>query len=362
MGRAIPALAAILGLLALAGCAEPGSDVDEIAPTVVSVAPTDGAMTASIYAELVVTFSEELDPASIGASTLTLDAGMVAVPGLVTVSGALVTFTPDAPLEYSTLYSATLGTGPTDLAGNPLAAGQSWEFTTGAAGSGPLFVDLGTAGNFVILAKSAISTVPDSVITGDVGISPAALSFMTGFAETLDVGGVFATAPQVTGTLYAANMNVPTPATMTTAVSDMEVAYTDAAGRTDNANIDLYTGNLGGQTLAPGLYTWDRSVTIPGDLTLQGNGNPNDVWILQMTGSLSLAAATDILLTNGAKAENVFWQVAGQVTTGATSHFEGIILCMTSITLGTNATMNGRALAQTAVHLDQSTLAEPIIP
>ncbi len=221
---------------------------------------------------------------------------------------------------------------------------------------GPAPVLLGTAGNFVILAKTGVSTVPPSAITGDVGVSPAATSYLTGFSLTL-VGTTSATSTQVTGNLYGADMTTPTNSNLTTAVSDMETAYTDAAGRPTPDVLNLGTGEIGGQTLVPGLYTWTTGVTISSDVTL--SGGPNDVWILQIPGNLTMSAAKNVILGGSAQAKNIFWQVAGAVDVGAGAHFEGIMLSQTAITLKTGASMNGRALAQTAVALDQNVVTQP---
>src|SRR5205085_4149133 len=121
---------------------------------------------------------------------------------------------------------------------------------------------------------------------------------------------------------------------------NMESAYTDAASRPTPDFLELGTGNIGGLTLAPGLYKWTSTVTIPSDVTVSGGAN--DVWIFQTTGDLTMSAAKNVTLSGGALAKNIFWQVAGQVTVGANSHFEGIILGKTSVTLQTGATMNGR--------------------
>lgn len=222
---------------------------------------------------------------------------------------------------------------------------------------GPDAVVLGTAGDFAILAKTAISTVPDSVITGDIGISPEAESSMTGFSQT--AAGGHSLSDQVTGFLYAADMADPTPAKMTTAISDMETAYTDAAGRVDPDFLDAHTGLIGGATLLPGLYKWNTTVSALTNVTLSGGSD--DTWIFQVEGDLSIAGAVQVILAGGAQAGNIFWQVTGTVTMGATSHFEGVILGMTSITMNNQATMNGRALAQTNVALDMATVTEPIL-
>jgi hypothetical protein len=217
-------------------------------------------------------------------------------------------------------------------------------------------VNLRTAGSYAILAKSAISTVPTSAVTGNLGLSPAAGSYITGFSLTADSTNVFATSPQVTGKVFAANYTSPTPSALTTAVGDMELAYTDAAGRAPTVT-ELGAGNIGGMTLSPGVYKWGTGLLIPTNVTL--NGNATAVWIFQIARDLTMSSARSINLTGGALAKNVFWQVAGRVDLDTTSHIEGVVLSQTAITLRTGATVKGRLLAQTAVAIDGSTVVEP---
>ncbi len=226
-----------------------------------------------------------------------------------------------------------------------------------AGSNAPLPVSLGTAGTFAILTKTGISTVPSSSVTGDIGVSPAAATYLTGFSLVADPTNLFSRSPQVVGKAYAANYAVPTPANMTTAVSDMQTAYSDAAGRIHPNFLELHTGNLGGLTLVPGLYKWTSSMTMPTTVTISGRAT--DVWIFQTSGNVTMASAVRINLSGGARAKNIFWQVAGNVALGTTSHFEGILLCKTDVTLKTGATMNGRILSQTAVALQQATVTQP---
>jgi hypothetical protein len=163
----------------------------------------------------------------------------------------------------------------------------------------------------------------------------------------------------VTGNVYAADNAVPTPSNLTTAVSDMETAYTNAAGRAPGFT-ELFAGDLSGKTLAPGCYKWSTGVVINSDVTL--NGGPNDVWIFQVAGNLTQASATNVILTGGALPKNIFWQVAGGtgVALGTTAHFEGVILAQKAITLNTGAMINGgRLLAQSAVTLISNTITQP---
>ena len=187
------------------------------------------------------------------------------------------------------------------------------------------------------------------------GLSPAATSYVTGLSLTAATG--YATSAQVTGKIYAADMAAPTGINLTTAVDNMLTAYTDAAGRPFPDFSELGTGNIGGKTLAPGLYKWTTTVTMPSNVTISGSAN--DVWIFQIAQDLTMSSAVNVTLTGGAQAKNIFWQVAGQATFGTTSHFEGIILSMTGITFQTGASFKGRALSQTAVVLDGNAVIMP---
>lgn len=222
---------------------------------------------------------------------------------------------------------------------------------------GPNPVNLLSAGDFVILAKSAITTVPGSVITGDVGISPAAASDMEGFSLVADASNEFSTSTQVVGKIYASDYAPPTPSKLTTAISDMEAAYSDAVGRSNPTATELGSGDISGMTLTPGLYKWGTGLLINTDVTL--HGGPNDVFIMQVAGGITQAANVRITMSGGLQPKNVFWAVADVVSIGTGAHFEGVILAQTSIALDTGATINGRLLAQTAVTLDQSTVTQP---
>ncbi len=240
--------------------------------------------------------------------------------------------------------------------GNASDAPSSTDGANGDAALSTQSVNLGTAGQYAILAKSAISTVPTSAITGDLGLSPAAASFITGFALSADATNVFSTSPQVTGKVYAADYSVPSPSNLTTAVGDMQTAFTDAAGRAPDVT-ELGAGNIGGKTLAPGVYKWSTGLLIPTDVTL--GGAATDVWIFQIAQDLTMSSATHVVLSGGAVPANVFWEVAGAVNVGTTAHLEGVVLSQTAITLATGASINGRLLAQTAVSIDGSTVVAP---
>ena len=223
----------------------------------------------------------------------------------------------------------------------------------GGLGQGPAPVVLGTAANYVILAKSGISTTGVTAVSGDIGLSPLAASGITGFSLTMDGSGTFATSPIVAGKVFAATYTAPTPANLTTAVNDMLTAYTDAAGRAADYT-ELGAGNIGGMTLPPATYKWGTGVLITTDVTL--SGGPNDVWIFEIAKDLVMSSGTKITLSGGAQAQNVYWQVFGILDIGTTAHFRGIALSQTAITVKTGGLVNGRLLAQTAVTLDAATV------
>lgn len=226
------------------------------------------------------------------------------------------------------------------------------------AAASPAPVDLGTAGHFAILTKTGITNVPISNITGDMGVSPIAAASITGFSLIADSTNTFSTSSQVTGKIYAANYAPPTPANLTTAVSNMQTAYTDAAGRAPDFT-ELYAGNLSGRTLTPGVYKWSTGVLVTSNVTLAGPSNA--VWIFQIAGNLTMGSGAKVLLSDGAQAGNIFWQVGGGmgVEIGTTAHVEGTILSQKAIHLRTGASLNGRALAQTAVTLAKNRIVIP---
>ena len=324
------------------------------APTVISTDPANLATGVLLYKVIKATFSVPMNQATITGTTFTIKQGTTPVAGVVTYTGSTASFTPSNNLVPGTSYTATITSAAKDLSGYPLANDYVWNFKTNIP-SGLAVVNLGSAGNYVILAKTGISNISTSAITGDLGLSPAATSYITGLSLTNATG--YATSAQVTGKIYAADMAAPTGINLTTAVENMITAYNDAAGRPTPDFLELGTGNIGGQTLTPGLYKWTTTVTMPSDVTISGGAN--DVWIFQISQNLLMSNGVHITLIGGAQAKNIFWQVAGQATLGTTSHFEGIILSMTGITLQTGASFKGRALAQTAVVLDGNTVVLP---
>jgi hypothetical protein len=309
------------------------------------------------------TFSQPMNPATIASfpagslRTFTLaDEQGNNVPGTVAMNTAhtVATFTPSAPaLNPNMSYVATVSTAAASAAGIASAAPVTWKFTTkNIPFTGQEPVTLGTAGTFAILTKTGITDVYASAINGDVGSSP-----ITGAAVLL-------TCPEVaTGTIYTVDAAGPLPCRttnatfLTAAIGDMAIAYNDAAGRSLPDATELGAGQIGGLTIAPGLYKWSSNVLISTSVTL--SGGPNDVWIFQIAGGITQASATSVTLTGGALPKNVFWQAADNVSIGTTAHFAGVVLGQTLIAVKTGASVNGRLLAQTAVTLQQNAVTQP---
>jgi len=353
-------------------------------PTVGSSSPSSGATNVPIGTnssgnvvtgtQLTANFSQAMNPATIVSPLLTFTLAETAtgtnVPGTVTMNGAntAATFTPTALLMPNTGYTATITTAATSAGGTAMPNPIAWSFTTKAgAAIGQAPVNLLSAGNFAILAKTAITDVPPSAITGNIGLSPT-----TG-------AGINVTCAEMTGTIftvdaaYVGSGNVtcvaPGPGANKTlvdnAVLDMGTAYNDALGRTNPDATELGAGDISGLTLAPGLYKWSTSVMVNTDVTLTGGAD--DVWIFQIAGDLDIAAGGSVpagikvVLAGGAKATNIFWQVGGPTgaTLGTFSTFNGIILSAKQVRVRTGAVVNGRLFADTQVTLQQNPVTQP---
>ena len=382
-----PSLSAVLISAVLAGCGggstvegqsprsiETRSDIS-LVPTVTSTSPINfGEKTSTStqnYDSMAVTgtvvtatFSQAMDAATITSdpagvrTTFTLKETMGdAVPGIVTMSGdnKQAIFTPNAhALAANTQYTATVTTAAAAADANhaPLANAVTWSFTTSPI---PFIardpVNLGSAGSFAILTQTGITDVYKSAVKGDVGTSP-----ITGAALLLSCD-------EVVGDIYTVDAGGPpcattAPSKLTTAIGDMGFAYDDAAGRMFPDHTELGNGEIGGLTLTPGLYKWGTGVLISTDVTLIGG--PTDVWIFQIAGTVGQASGTQVHLTGGALAKNVFWQSAGAVSIGTTAVFEGVMLAKTMVAVKTGATVNGRLLAQTAVTLQMNQVNQPL--
>jgi Ice-binding-like/Bacterial Ig-like domain len=336
-------------------------------PTVISSSPSNGATTVPTSTnnsnnvvtatQVTATFTQPMDAATVNLLTFTVkETTGNNVPGTVMMdeTNTVATFTPtSSALNPNTSYTATVTMAAKNAGGVAMANPIAWRFTTAAVVfTGQTSVPLGTAGRFAILTKSGITDVFASAINGDVGASP-----ITGAAIHLKCTEV------KTGTIYSVNAagplpcRVTDPTLLTKAVGDMEIAYTDAAGRILPDFIDLGAGKIGGLTLVPGLYKWNTGVLISKNVTI--SGGLNGVWIFQIAGTLTQANATRVILKGGARAKNIFWQTSGAVAIGTTAHFNGVILAKKLIAMKTGASANGRLLAQTAVTLQQNAVTRP---
>lgn len=215
-------------------------------------------------------------------------------------------------------------------------------------------INLMSTTNYVILAGSHISNVPTSSITGDIGLSPAAGSFISGFGGT-----------EITGTIYTVDATGPAGSIsnavgLTAAKGDLTIAYNDAAGRT-STDIVLLSGNIGGLTLTPGLYKSSGSLEISsGDLTFDAKGNASAVFIIQIASTLNTTSGRKVILSGGALASNIFWQVGTSANLGTTSVFMGNIFADQSISANTGAFIEGRLFARiAAVTLESVTIVKP---
>lgn len=352
MKSKIFSIAVLLLALVNTGCREEeivAAKPDTTIPRLTSNDPLGNTTGVPRNVSITIQFSEAMAPASISNSTFFLMRDSYVVPGEVTYLGKSITFTPTQILDALTVYNVIITAAVTDLANNPISHDLAWHFKTGGYVTLQP-VDLGQSGDYVILAMSAINNASTSTITGDLGLSPAATSYITGLSVTDDTG--YATSAQVTGRIYAADMATPTPVNLTAAIDNMITAYGDAANRPSPDFKDIASGNIGGRILSPGLYKWNGSVAIPTNINIRGG--TNDIWIFQVAGDLTLSSEVIVTLSGGAQPKNIFWQVEGQATIGTMAHIAGNILSLTGITLQTGASINGRALAQTAVTLDSN--------
>ena len=330
-----------------------GPSCNVAGPRIVATDPTNGnqfvttsTSGAANSGKLVTaSFNTAINPATINAATFKLaPTGQVpVVPASVTYNAAtrIATLGTSSALLPNTAYTAVIDGAVTSDTGAPIGCSYAWNFKTAAAPStGQQSVNLDCAADFAILAGSTVTNTGPTVINnGDVGLSPG--SSVTGFPP---------------GTINGGSLRVNDPKANNAKLC-LTTAYNDAAGRT-TAPIPL-SGNIGGQTLAPGLYKSTSTLEISsGDLTLAG---PADgVWIFQIASTLTTTAARQIILSGGAQAKNVFWQVGTSATLGTTSDFKGNILADQSITLNTGAVLNGRALTRiAAVSLDSNSVTKP---
>src|SRR5579863_5474860 len=307
---------------------------DASPPDVFAVNVAAGATCVPLDQKITVTFDEQMDSLTINPNTVSISG----VTGTVTydVVSQSATFTPSASLAASTIYTIMVTTGARDMGEVPLAEPYSQTFTTGPCQSGvPTVALCPFIGAFTVLAGTTVTNTGSTTVSGDVGVSPG--TAVTGFPPGL-AGGAIHMADGAAGQAQAA----------------LTAGYIDAAGRAGGTSV---AGDLVGQTLTAGVYTSSSSLAESGDLTLDAQGNPDAVFIFQIASTLTTGSGSHIILANGAKPCNVFWQVGSSATLGTNSVFKGNILALTSITITTGVNMEGRALARNgAVTLDTNVI------
>lgn len=324
-------------------------------PTVNSTDPVDAAIGVALNKQIKASFSKTMNATTITTSTFILKHGLITVSGTVSYSGMTATFSPSSNLSPSTTYTATITTDAKDLADNALINNYEWSFTTAASSgsSGQAQVILGTSARFAILSNSAITNIPTSSITGDVGLSPGVRSSIAGLTN-----------PEVIGTIFAADDAIPVPEMLIAAKNDAEAAYLNATAAVRGTPTSI-SGNINGLTLVPGLYESGTSIEISpgGILYLDGQGDVNAVFVIRSATSITTSATSEVRLTNGANAANIYWAAGSAVTLGTNSKMKGTIIASTSISLQTGARLDGRALIQGAaagqVSLDKSIIVLP---
>lgn len=293
-----------------------------IAPFVVFTDPIHNATNVSLNKIIKATFSEVMNPATLNNSTFTLMNGSIVVPGTFSFTGAMVSFIPTAALLENTTYTTTINTGAQNSSGEGLLADYIWNFTTGVSAAGvpnlASLDDIASFGGNAGVTNQGINTV---IINGGIS-STAASTLITGFHDGL-TGAIYTETPLnvglVTGGIYTAP---PTPGNATTfaiaqqALLDANALYISLSPAAMPGGIDPGAGELGGLTLAPGVYKSDSGTfkISNGNLTLDAQGNPNAVWIFQTASGLTVGiagptGAKSVNLINGASAANVFWQV-----------------------------------------------------
>jgi hypothetical protein len=308
---------------------------DTSPPKIVAINVAAGATCVPLDQKIKVTFDEPMDSLSINSTTVFIEG----VTGSVTFDAGsqTATLTPAANLAANTTFTITVTTGVKDMGGVPLAAPFHQTFTTGPCQGGgvPPVALCPFIGNFAVLAGSTVTNTGNTVVTGDVGVSPG--TAVTGFP------------PGSATAIHKAD------GAAAQAQSALTAAYIDAAGRSGSTSV---AGDLTGQTLFACIYKSTSSLGLAGDLTLNAQGNPDAVFIFQISSTLITGSGSHVILTNGAKACNVFWQVGSSATLGTNSVFKGSILALTKIAVTTGAQLEGRALARNGeVTLDTNTIA-----
>ena len=343
--------------------------LDTTAPTVNLVSPVNDGAGVCTNTTVKATFSEPMTAMSLSTDTLTLAPSSslgTTVPAVVTYDALtqIATIHPSVNLTASTTYTIRVkgaNLGVKDLANNAMQADKVWRFSTGT-GDCQSTVELGAASNFAILGSAAITNIPTSLITGDVGLTPDAGANITGFSAPL-------TCPEVVGHIYAVDNTGPACALvdavlLSNAKTDALAAFAHATGAARGTPTPITT-DLEGLTFYPGLYESQTSIDLSagGILTLDAQGDPNAVFVIRSATAINALSTSQVVLSGGAKASKVFWSAGSAITLGVNSVMKGSLLASTAITLQTGAQLEGRALNQgaaaAAITCDACTITLP---
>lgn len=318
-----------------------------VTPTVISTNPIDLAINVARDKVISATFSEVMNASTITTSTFTLMNGTTPILGVVGYSGTTATFTPNADLISGNTYTAKITIGAKNSAGTPIANDYEWSFST-ASPLGPNTVDLKSVARFGIIAGVGVSNDAgfSEIHDLDVGIYPGVRSSIVGFPPAIIVNGA----------MFAADDAAPlgVAAMLLQAKNDLVAAYLYAEAATTPAPATI-SGDQGGKTLAPGIYKSTSTLLIElGNLTLDAQGDENAVWIFQISSAFTTVGGGpypsptggNVILSGGAQAKNVYWQVASSATIGDYTSFKGNVLALQTITMGPYAKAQGRMLAQ----------------
>lgn len=309
-------------------------------PTVISTDPMNNASGVALDKVITAVFSEAMDNTTINNTSFTLKNGSTVITGALSYSGTTLTFIPGSPLLEGTTYTGTITVDAQSLSGVALANDYIWNFNT--LSTNETMVDLQSVARFGIIAGVAVSNNAgfSEIRNMDVGIYPGVRSSLTGFPPAIVVNGA----------IFASDDTAPAgvPAMLLQAKDDLTAAYLFAEGASSPAPATV-SGDQGGTTLAPGIYKTTSTLLIEsGDLTLDAQGDPNATWIFQIASDFTTVggAGGNVILAGGAKAKNVFWQVGSSATLGDYTDFKGNILALTSITMNSYSTAEGRMLAR----------------
>ena len=340
----------------------------DMIPTVIATDPMNNAINVALNQTVTANFSTIMDAASINTGTFTLKQGTTTIQGTVSYSGTTASFNPANSLVVGKIYTATITNGAKSIGGNSMAADYVWNFTTVLLPPVPSVIDLGTAAMFGAFGGNAgitnqgLNTV---INNGSLGTT-AASTLITGFHDGLIV---YTETPlnvgNVTGDIFAAP---PAPGTATSlaiaqkGLLDANAAYLSISPAAKPGGSDPNAGELGGLTLAPGVYK-SASGTFKisnGNLTLDAQGDPNATWIFQTASGLTVGiagptGAKSVILINGGLPKNVFWYVgsAATINSAGGGTMVGTIIANSGVTFSTagnanQTVLNGRAISLVA--------------